>query len=513
METRYFVFPEERIRPAMKRTILSPTGTAATTTEVATLVHDGDDRRPKRPRQTVRATGYDGVVHSHLIPIILRFLSQPCKTATDYGDMYLLIADLRRYMLVDRTWRTNCSRMVAALTKATLLETGYGNAPELRQYSYIRTMKTYLRQHDLFVCGRKKDMWDRISRFQIMPVPNRIRRRILGVKRCVSMGLRGSAANTEHVRGNKRLALMSMPHGRDVYRRVTPELQQDREIILGAVALNGCRLQVCPKWTKVDDGVVLTAVSNNGRALEYANVKYLKNLTYIMKAAETYGFVIRWVAAEFKDREAFVKRCIQTNPWAYRYASDRLQRRPDIVQFALSLNGYLLRWMDPKFQHRDNVYIASKTCKDILFHFPTYRDDLAIVRNIVGLSEMALYKTTHRVRSNRELLLRAVKCFGGALEYATEDLRDNFDVVLAAVRQNGMAIVYASATMQSNPTIALEALKNTWQVWTILPNRLKSDPAFLMSVSTSEGVCNYVRRCALLAKVTVDATCTRPTTA
>jgi hypothetical protein len=48
------------------------------------------------------------------------------------------------------------------------------------------------------------------------------------------------------------------------------------------------------------------------------------------------------------------------------------------------------------------------------------------------------------LRSDREIVLAAVRQDGSALEYAAEALRSDQEIVLAAVRQDGWELQYAA---------------------------------------------------------------------
>ena len=55
--------------------------------------------------------------------------------------------------------------------------------------------------------------------------------------------------------------------------------------------------------------------------------------------------------------------------------------------------------------------------------------------------------------SSREIVLRAVKQDGLALEYASYELKADRKVVLAAVKQNGDALKYAANELKADPEL------------------------------------------------------------
>ena len=52
-------------------------------------------------------------------------------------------------------------------------------------------------------------------------------------------------------------------------------------------------------------------------------------------------------------------------------------------------------------------------------------------------------------RRSRSEVLKAVKQYGNALEYASAALKDDREIVLEAVKQNGNALKYASAELRN----------------------------------------------------------------
>ena len=64
------------------------------------------------------------------------------------------------------------------------------------------------------------------------------------------------------------------------------------------------------------------------------------------------------------------------------------------------------------------------------------------------------------LRSNKEVVLTAVKNDGLALQFASDDLKNNEEVVLIALENNGSALPYASKRLQSKKACTLAAKKN-----------------------------------------------------
>ena len=68
----------------------------------------------------------------------------------------------------------------------------------------------------------------------------------------------------------------------------------------------------------------------------------------------------------------------------------------------------------------------------------------------------ALEHASKELRADREVVLAAVKEWGGALEYASEEVRGDREVVLAAVKRSGCALEYASEELKNDPEFMKE---------------------------------------------------------
>ena len=83
---------------------------------------------------------------------------------------------------------------------------------------------------------------------------------------------------------------------------------------------------------------------------------------------------------------------------------------------------------------------------------------MAAVREYGG----ALDSASEELQASREVVLSAIQQDGDALGVASMKLRADRGVVLAAVRQNGTALSYASHMLQGDREVVLTAMRVTW---------------------------------------------------
>ena len=90
-------------------------------------------------------------------------------------------------------------------------------------------------------------------------------------------------------------------------------------------------------------------------------------------------------------------------------------------------------------------------------------------------SGLALAHASSELRSNRSVVLIAVRLSGRALRYASEELRDDGDVVSKAVGSCGMALEYASTRLQADRDLVLGAVRDDGHALAYAAARLRAD--------------------------------------
>ena len=119
------------------------------------------------------------------------------------------------------------------------------------------------------------------------------------------------------------------------------------------------------------------------------------------------------------------------------------------------------------------LYYASddlRSDRDVVMHAVKHRgralfyargeeifDDREILFEAIKTFGCAVMCASPRLRADRELVIKAVAQDGCALEYATEELRADRGVVLAAVGHHGGVLRYAAKHLRSDPEILAAA--------------------------------------------------------
>lgn len=207
-----------------------------------------------------------------------------------------------------------------------------------------------------------------------------------------------------------------------------PELQNNRQIVLYAVASFGYALEYASPALRNDKEVVMTAVNQNGLALQYASPTMRADID-VLRIAIRHPRALQY--AVHPDRE-IVLTVVKKDGLSLAYVPGVTDK--DILLTAVTQNALALHYVD----------------KD--------KQDKEIVMTAVNKNGMVLEYASDAFRDDKEVVMEAVRQNGTALKYASDVLRADEEVVLTAVLQNGRAIHHT--TLNRNPKIILYASVN-----------------------------------------------------
>ena len=210
----------------------------------------------------------------------------------------------------------------------------------------------------------------------------------------------------------------------------TQEQLHDPIFILAAVQKDGLALRYCSHGipptghdmlsTALQNNlqIVMAAVKQNGRSLEYVHPALKANADVCRAAVTQNGLSLRFVSMNLQDDINMCRLACQQNPWSLQHCSASIQKNKPFVIEILKLGGYALSCLPSDVQQDLDVVQAS---------IIGGRLDLATVDQC----------------NDKTLVLKAVSVIGNNLRFASNALRCDVDVVTAACAQNGMALNYA----------------------------------------------------------------------
>ena len=193
------------------------------------------------------------------------------------------------------------------------------------------------------------------------------------------------------------------------------------------------QLETLPDIYRDDEDVVLTAVSKNGYALEWASPR-VRNIEHIVLSGLETGI----------SGSAMI------------YAGPDLR---DNLEFILTVLQY------SRYNQAMILYAASDRIKI----------DKQSILKIVALCGLALKYADKLLQSDLDVVGVAVNQCGYALQYASSNLKQNRIIVLTAVQQNGLALQYAQYKMRNNREVVTAAILNDIAAFEYASPKLRRD--------------------------------------
>lgn len=254
-------------------------------------------------------------------------------------------------------------------------------------------------------------------------------------------------------------------------------LKNDKSFMMACLEVNGLALEHASNFLKRDKDVVFAAVRNYGSALQYADEILMKDKDFIISCMEINEFSFRhtndswkkdrdvvlaavkklylnfeYANEDLKNEKKFVTKCLESDPLIFPLVSENLRADREIVEIAIrKSHGAFF----------DNV--SNKLKSDKQFVLEVMRDYVSIqilsASEIVGVNGLALQYARQEMKSNKELVLKAIKENAKALTFASSRLQNNFEFLVESARANAEAIQYFPLEILNDDKKVQELLK------------------------------------------------------
>ena len=158
-----------------------------------------------------------------------------------------------------------------------------------------------------------------------------------------------------------------------------------RDIVLTAVKKNGNALMFFDEFIS-DEEIVVSAVTQKGAAIQFADDKFLGNKTVMLAAVTNNGPLLEEADENIKNDKEIVLAALKSTGYAFSFASDALKKNKEFILKAVQLNSEALSYAEEAL--KDNKEIA-----------------LAAVRQ----SGYALQNISPRLKKDKEIVTIAIK--------------------------------------------------------------------------------------------------------
>lgn len=168
---------------------------------------------------------------------------------------------------------------------------------------------------------------------------------------------------------------------------------------------------------------------------------------------------LRWADKSLQKDKNLVLSAVDKNWRAIQYASKDLQNDYDVVMTAIA-------------SQKQNSTLFLEDQKRPFSVVDDESPELYVHNGVIVQSPLAY---AGKLRSDKEVVLTAVKKNGLALGYASADLRNDSQIALEAVKGNGMALGCASMNLRNNPQVVFEAVKENGSAFQFASKKLRGD--------------------------------------
>jgi intracellular sulfur oxidation DsrE/DsrF family protein len=228
-------------------------------------------------------------------------------------------------------------------------------------------------------------------------------------------------------------------------------MRNDKSIVMAAVTNNGLALQFASEPMRNHDGVLIGALINNTDALQYAD-KLKKNSKFILTLLLDPSIKISYlkhIPDDLKRNIGFIKKLVDINGLALKYIDRVIKNNLSVVEIAVKQNGLALQFASDTLKDNESIVKDAVMNNGLALQFAskTMRNH-PIVMTAVMNNGLALEFASKTMRNFSPIVMTAVMTHGLALEFASDTLKDNESIVKDAVKQNGLALQFASERIQ-----------------------------------------------------------------
>jgi len=103
-----------------------------------------------------------------------------------------------------------------------------------------------------------------------------------------------------------------------------------------------------------------------------------------------------------------------------------------------------------------------------------YNTEEEVLEAVKSLGATELRFASDELRSNKRMILKAVKLTGLSLNFASDELKNDKKVVMEAVKQDGIALVFASDELRDDDEVVEEAIKQERYAMEFASKRIKA---------------------------------------
>jgi len=164
---------------------------------------------------------------------------------------------------------------------------------------------------------------------------------------------------SEDLRSDKDVVLAALESGgSQAWPYISPELKNERSVILKLVAQDGGQLKYLSNQWRADRDVVLGAIQSAGFALQFAAEALRNDRTIALLAVSKTACAIQHIGSQLLADRTFWMAVLEQNGEALKYGSDEIKNDKELVSLAVQQNGCSLRYASDPL--REDIDVVAK---------------------------------------------------------------------------------------------------------------------------------------------------------
>jgi hypothetical protein len=189
----------------------------------------------------------------------------------------------------------------------------------------------------------------------------------------------------------------------NIFKYVSDELKKNRELCLRAIK-----------------------ISQDGYNFQHCENIDIKDRDFIIESVSLAGFTLYYMDDNVRDDFEIAKIAVYQDGKIFKYLSERLRNNKELLIDSVK--------QSQNFSPLENASSELKSDEKLILQLLDY----------VKSRQYILNYTAENIKSNKEIVLKAVKINGWNLQYASEELKNDKEVVFEAVSEYSSSIEYAS---------------------------------------------------------------------
>ncbi|MDA8955590.1 DUF4116 domain-containing protein [Gammaproteobacteria bacterium] len=243
------------------------------------------------------------------------------------------------------------------------------------------------------------------------------------------------------------------------FKMILDKFKSDKEIVMAVVCQSGEELRYASHELQSDKDIVLKAFKNYEWAFEYAGDDLKSDREFVLAAIKINACAYAEVSKQLKlDREIALLAANTSNNYVFSHVPEIFRADKNFIMESLkgskALNGRLTEFIpDEHRADREIMTMAMKKSGGMALEFASdeLKNDIEFFLESPSL-EIAYFYASESIKSQREILLKILEKEKGwrALQNAPKKLRSDKEIVLKAIKIEPVALTFADKKLHSD---------------------------------------------------------------